>query len=241
MILTLKDDDTDETVKRVIETPTAGQRIDIDFGALGRVIMMSPKRQGMLSQAPTSLANGTLDAFSRRGVGDRDLISAFAGDPGKVLGDMVMAVPRGLGNGWNTVTTEDGRQRFVDGVGSSLNKTAGDIGDAYRSHSLTSYAFDKLGRLVPATVDAFATDGESLLAKGGAKAAGREFLEQEMLERVRDNAFIDLAKTTDLRAFIGPIPSICVLVNTYQVQISATAEPSAILSLSWQRGNRPIP
>ncbi len=137
-----------------------GARRDIDFGSLGHVVMVSPKRQGMLSQAATSFANGALGAFSSQGVGDRDLIRAFAGDPGKVLGDMAMAVPRGIGNGWNTVATGDGRQRFVDGIRSGLNKTAGDIGGAYRNHYLASYAFDKLGRLVPATVDAIATGGK---------------------------------------------------------------------------------
>ena len=198
LYLTLKDDDTKETVKRVIETPAAGARRDIDFGSLGHVVMVSPKRQGMLSQAATSFANGALGAFSSQGVGDRDLIRAFASDPGKVLGDMAMAVPRGIGNGWNTVATDNGRRRFVDGIGSSLNKMAGDIGDAYRNHNLASYAFDKLGRLVPTTIDTVATGGENLLAEGGTKGVGRELVEQEVLERARDNAFIDLANTTDL-------------------------------------------
>jgi len=206
LYLTLKDDDTSEAVKRVIETPAAGQRLDIDFGALGHVVMVSPKRQGMWSQAVTGLANGALDAFASQGVGDRDLIRGFARDPGKVIGGIAMAVPRSLGDGWNTIATDSGRQRLVDGVTSSLNRTASDISNAYHDHYLTSYLFDKAGRLVPATIDTVTTGGEGLLAKGGAKAVGGDLLEQEakkdaertLLEQTGKDAFVDLTKTTDI-------------------------------------------
>ncbi len=202
LYLTLTDHDTNDTVTRVIETPAAGQRLDIDFGSLGRVILVSPKRQGMVSQAVTSFANGTLDAFAKQGVGDRDQMLAFARDPGKMLGDMAMAVPRSIGSGWTTVTTADGRQRFADGVTSSVNKMGGEISNAYRNHYLTSYIFDKAGRLVPTTIDTVATGGESLLAKGGAKAAGSELLEQEvkkdaertLLEQTGKDAFEQVPK-----------------------------------------------